>query len=131
VVQLPQLTEIPIPEPAAVDDQGDNQAPARRGGAGPAQPQNGGGRQPQSGNDDNRDTGGDKGGDTPTTSTTPPTTTTTTTTTTTSKPPPSSDPPTGDTGPSSVQGQPGEEDGGPQVPIDDPSSGDPEGGPAT
>jgi actin-like ATPase involved in cell morphogenesis len=98
VVQAPQLTDVPSPEPAAID----NQAPAQRqGGAAPARPQNGGGRpapQQQPGNDDN-------GGDTPTTTTTPPPTTTTTTTTTTTSSAPVVDPPA-NPGPSEVQNAP-------------------------
>jgi molecular chaperone DnaK len=130
VAVVPQLTEAPSPEPAAVENQGGNQAPAQNQGRVAPRQQNGGGRpapQEQSGNDDN-DTGGE-----------PTTTTTTTTTTITDTPDPGTtsdpipiDPGKGNenTGPSSVAGQPAE-GGAPQVPVDDPPDGDAADTPAT
>jgi hypothetical protein len=96
VVQLPQLTEIPGAEPAAVE----NQTPAPQEGRVTPRPQNANDRPEQeqeSGDDDEHDTD-------PTT--TPAPTTSTTTTTTTTKAPPAIDPGKGDGTPASAVDQP-------------------------
>ncbi|QYN36696.1 Hsp70 family protein [Pseudonocardia sp. DSM 110487] len=132
-VEVPQLTDAPSPEPAAVENQGGNQAPAQNQGRVAPRQQNGGGRPaPQEQPDEN-----DKPDPQPTTTTTTPPTSTPTTSTTQppSTVPPPTQPPstgtgTGNTGPS-TNGQAGEELGGQQVPADNPSGGDPEDAPAT
>jgi molecular chaperone DnaK len=130
VVQLPGLTEAPTPEPAAVENPGGNQAPAQQQGRVVPRQQNGGGRPAQSGNEGN-DTGSEPTTTTTTTTTTTPTITDTPAPETTSDPP-VIDPGTGNggTGPSSAEGQPDEQGGAPQVPVDEPA-GDDEVAPAT
>jgi len=131
VAVVPQLTDAPSPEPAAVEDQ----APAQNQGRVVPRQQNGGGRpapDQQSGNE-----GGNNTGPT-TTTTTPPTgtptgtpTSTETTDPVTTPDPPVIDPGTGNgnTGPASTEGQ-SAEGGGSQVPVEDASSGDADGTPA-